>query len=218
MIASEVTNLKFVDAAEANRIIVALCKCGDLCPVLAWIPSKTHVSGEAPLWGRTSREKEGRSSLSSVAAKRRRGGDHDDARALVSHRGPPPAGARRRLFLQNVYKILANFWRARSRLYRNEILQENMRLTAFFKLYKICILLHRCNLSNLKKQREKKKKQHLVVKTRDREPLVFGLFLHLRRSLLRRLGQSSRPRRTPAQSTLTWSRLRPGWRLACATI
>ena len=27
-----------------------------------------------------------------------------------------------------------------------EILQENMRSTAFFKLYKICILLHRCNL------------------------------------------------------------------------
>ena len=38
--------------------------------------------------------------------------------------------------------IFANFWRARSRLYQNEILQENMRLTAFFKLYKICILLH----------------------------------------------------------------------------
>ena len=28
----------------------------------------------------------------------------------------------------------------------SEILQENMRLTAFFKLYKICILLHRFNL------------------------------------------------------------------------
>ena len=41
----------------------------------------------------------------------------------------------------------ANFWRARSRLYQNEILQENMRLTAFFKLYKICILLQRCNLN-----------------------------------------------------------------------
>ena len=36
----------------------------------------------------------------------------------------------------------AIFWRARSRLYQNEILQENMRLTAFFKLYKICVLLH----------------------------------------------------------------------------
>ena len=43
----------------------------------------------------------------------------------------------------------ANFWRARSRLYRNKILQENMRLTAFLKLYKICILLHRCNLKIL---------------------------------------------------------------------
>ena len=44
-------------------------------------------------------------------------------------------------------QIFANFWRARSRLYQNEILQENMRLTAFFKLYKICILLHRSNLN-----------------------------------------------------------------------
>ena len=45
-----------------------------------------------------------------------------------------------------ILQNFANFWRARSRLYQNEILQENMRLTAFFKLYKICILLHRCNL------------------------------------------------------------------------
>ena len=130
----------------------------------------------------------------------------------------PGAFSKNALFENAFFENFANFWRARFRLYQNEILQENIRLTAFFKLYKICILLHRCNLSNLKKQREKKKKQHLVVKTRDREPLVFGSFLHLRRSLLRRLGQSSRPRRTPAQSTLTWSRLRPGWRLACATI
>ena len=50
---------------------------------------------------------------------------------------------------------LANYWRARSRLYQNEILQENMRLTAFFKLYKICILLHRCNLKILAKNRLK---------------------------------------------------------------
>ena len=39
-----------------------------------------------------------------------------------------------------------NFWRARSRLYQNEILQVNMRLTAFVKLYKMCILLHRSKL------------------------------------------------------------------------
>jgi hypothetical protein len=44
------------------------------------------------------------------------------------------------------FENFANFWRARSRLYQNEFLQENMRLAAFFKLYKICILLHRCNL------------------------------------------------------------------------
>ena len=41
--------------------------------------------------------------------------------------------------------LFANFWRARSRLYQNEMLQENMRLTAFFKLYKMCTLLHRCD-------------------------------------------------------------------------
>ena len=37
------------------------------------------------------------------------------------------------------FENFANFWRARSRLYQNEILQEHMRLTAFFKLYKIYI-------------------------------------------------------------------------------
>ena len=50
----------------------------------------------------------------------------------------------------------ANFWRARSRLYQNEILQENMRSTAFFKLYKICILLHRCDLKIFAKNRFEK--------------------------------------------------------------
>ena len=55
-------------------------------------------------------------------------------------------------FFENAFfENLANFWRARSRLYQNEILQENMRSTAFFKLYKICILLHRCNLKILAK-------------------------------------------------------------------
>ena len=50
-------------------------------------------------------------------------------------------------FFENAFfENFANFWRARSRLYQNEILQENMRSTAFFKLYKICILLHRCDL------------------------------------------------------------------------
>ena len=54
----------------------------------------------------------------------------------------------------------AIFLRARSRLYQNEILQENniqnMRSTAFFKLYKICILLHRCNLKIFAKNRFEK--------------------------------------------------------------
>ena len=54
---------------------------------------------------------------------------------------------------QNAFAI---FWRARSRLYQTEILQENMRLTAFFKLYKICILLHRRNLKMLAKNRFEK--------------------------------------------------------------
>ena len=35
------------------------------------------------------------------------------------------------------YLFNRNFWRARSRLYQNENLQENMRLTAFFKIYQI---------------------------------------------------------------------------------
>ena len=60
-------------------------------------------------------------------------------------------------FFENAFfENFANFWRARSRLYQNEILQENMRSTAFFKLYKICLLLHRCNLKNSVKNRFEK--------------------------------------------------------------
>ena len=70
------------------------------------------------------------------------GGDASARPAHRAHEGPGPM-----LGLRS----LANFWRARSQLYQNEILQENMRLTAFFKLYKICILLHRCNLKILAK-------------------------------------------------------------------
>ena len=50
----------------------------------------------------------------------------------------------------------AIFWRARYRLYQNELLQEHMRLRAFFKLYEICILLHRCNRKILAKNRFEK--------------------------------------------------------------
>ena len=80
------------------------------------------------------------------------------ARVVVRHLGHRLEGAlrhRRWLLslsttvpLSKIYNFaiffakFANFWRARSRLYQNEFLEENMRLTAFFKLYKICILLH----------------------------------------------------------------------------
>ena len=37
-----------------------------------------------------------------------------------------------------IIEIFAIFWRARSRLYQNEILQVKMRLTAFVKFYKMC--------------------------------------------------------------------------------
>ena len=53
---------------------------------------------------------------------------------------------------------LANFWHFFCKFLAgsfsavsNEILQENMRSTAFFELYKICTLLHRCNLKMLAK-------------------------------------------------------------------
>ena len=96
----------------------------------------------------------------------------------VSRRGGPPSGDAQRscpraassehgavageiksaklAVFRNLLNFFANFWRALSRLYQNEFLQENMRSTAFFKLYKICILLHRCNLNFLAKNRFEK--------------------------------------------------------------
>jgi hypothetical protein len=56
----------------------------------------------------------------------------------------------------NILQNVEHFWRACSRLYQNEFLQENIGLTAFFKLYKICILLHRCNLKILANNRFEK--------------------------------------------------------------
>ena len=50
----------------------------------------------------------------------------------------------------------AIFWRARYRLYRNKSLQDNMRLTTFFKLYKMYILLYRCHLNISAKNRFEK--------------------------------------------------------------
>ena len=75
---------------------------------------------------------------------------------------PPRPGGFENGFFENAFfenaffENFANFWRARSRLYQNEILQENMRSTAFFKLDKICILLHRCNLKIFAKNRFEK--------------------------------------------------------------
>ena len=75
-----------------------------------------------------------------------------DGRALLELRLRAGDGVLPGAFEPAASKNFANFWRARSRLYQNERLQENMRLTAFFKLYKICILLHRCNLKILAKK------------------------------------------------------------------
>ena len=71
--------------------------------------------------------------------------DGEPGQALEPRLGPDP-GVRRcdaQLAKLAIFQILANFaifLGARSRLHQNEILQENMRLTEFFKLYKICIL------------------------------------------------------------------------------
>ena len=83
-------------------------------------------------------------------------GDHPAV--MESGAGAADHGALRgHAFFENAFfENFAIFWRARSRLYQNEILQENMRLTAFFKLYKICILLHRCNLKIFAKNRFEK--------------------------------------------------------------
>ena len=73
--------------------------------------------------------------------------------------GPLAQEVRRRSYFGYYFGYyFANFWRARSRLFQNEILQENtsMRLTAFFKNYKMCTLLHRSILHSLAKNRLKK--------------------------------------------------------------
>ena len=71
------------------------------------------------------------------------GGRNDSKSGLAS---PISAFFENAFFENALFENFANFWWARSRLYQIEILQENMRSTAFFELYKICILLHRCNL------------------------------------------------------------------------
>ena len=57
-------------------------------------------------------------------------------RAPVSSRCRTAAGCARHLAnWANFQNIFANFWRARSRLYRNQILQENMRWKALAEIY-----------------------------------------------------------------------------------
>ena len=78
------------------------------------------------------------------------GEGHREAREARREEGPRP-----RLWdaskISNCLQFFdfANFWRACSRLYQNELLQENMRLTAFLKLYKMCTPLHRSKLNVL---------------------------------------------------------------------
>ena len=60
-------------------------------------------------------------------------------------------------------QMFANFWRARSRLYRKQCLQESMHFAAFFKLYKMCTLLHRSKRNILPRSRFKK--SAIFVKT-----------------------------------------------------
>jgi len=74
-----------------------------------------------------------------------------DRRRLTGSSAPArgaPAGAEHPPQLRGTTPSFANFGRARSRLFQNEILQENMRLAAFFKLYKICIDLYDPTASN----------------------------------------------------------------------
>ena len=70
--------------------------------------------------------------------------------------GSPAESRSRGLFILGIFSAFFRQNFARFRLYQNEILQVNMRLTAFFKLYKICILLHRCNLKIFAKNRFEK--------------------------------------------------------------
>ena len=86
-----------------------------------------------------------------------------EARAEQAARHLQPAKLANLANLAKICKFLQIFGgRACSRLYPNEILQENMRLTAFFKLHKICILFHLCNLNFLAKIRFEK--SAIVVK------------------------------------------------------
>ena len=55
-----------------------------------------------------------------------------------------------------MFSHVGKFWRARSRLYRNRLLHVDTNFAAFFKIYTICTLLHRCNLKILANTRFEK--------------------------------------------------------------
>ena len=90
-------------------------------------------------------------------------------------------------FKKAFFENFANFCRARSRLYQNEILQENMRLTAFFKLYKICILLHRCNLKILAKNRFEKSEIFVKIQQTFANVAKFANFVKFQKFQLENL-------------------------------
>ena len=73
----------------------------------------------------------------------------DRRRVAPRHAKLPRHAPSLRIILHSSLQNFANFWRARSRLYQNEFLQENMCLTAFFEIYKMCTLLHRSKLNML---------------------------------------------------------------------
>ena len=105
--------------------------------------------GPAPRGRRASAASATPRACSASSRRRRRTGSSG-----ASSAGPSTSsGARASASRPPAFFFFAIFWRARSRLYQNEFLQENMRLTAFFKLYKICILLHRCDFKIFAKNR-----------------------------------------------------------------
>ena len=57
-------------------------------------------------------------------------------------------------FCSNCWLIFRKFWEARSRLYRSQMLQVNIRWKALDEIYKICMLLHRSNLNISEKFRQ----------------------------------------------------------------
>ena len=70
--------------------------------------------------------------------------------------------------------LLANCWRACSRLYRNECLQENIRLTAIFKLTRCA---HFCNAPNsILKAKNGLRTQQKSSKFRECSKFIFFLF------------------------------------------